>query len=60
MKKSYIAPIFKAKNIKLSSFITISNGENPIVDNDPIEDSSEIGAKQNSIFDSVFINDNEE
>lgn len=59
MKKSYIAPNFKAKNMMLASFITISNGDNPINDN-PITSPEQIGAKQNSIFDRVFINDNEE
>lgn len=60
MKKSYIAPNFKAKNMMLASFITISNGDNPIIPNDNITNPEQIGAKQNSIFDRVFINDNEE
>ncbi len=59
MKKSYIAPNFKAKNMKLASFITISNGENPIGDGN-ITNPSDIGAKENSIFDRAFGSDVDE
>lgn len=58
MKKSYIAPNFKAKNIQLSTFITISDGNNDINDT-PITDPNDIGAKGNSIFDRTFSNDEE-
>lgn len=59
MKKSYIAPNFKAKNIKLSAFITISGGDNPITPT-PITDPNDIGSKQNSIFDRAFGSDIED
>lgn len=58
MKKSYIAPNFKAKNIQLSTFMTISDGNNDI-NSDPITQGDQIGAKQNSIFDRTFSNDEE-
>ena len=58
MKKSYIAPNFKAKNIQLSTFITISDGDNPI-NNTEITQGDQIGAKGNSIFDRTFSNDEE-
>lgn len=57
MKKSYIAPNFKAKNIKLATFITISNGDNPIINDNPITGPEQIGSKQNSIFDRAFSSD---
>lgn len=58
MKKRYIVPEYKVRNIRLASLLTISikEGENPIID-DPITSADEIGAKQNSIFDRVFIDE---
>lgn len=56
MKKSYIAPNVNTKDIKLTNFITISSGDNDI-DNTPIGSGSDIGAKETSIFDRVFENE---